>query len=268
MGFDSGWGRGAADSGRVQRPRSALGRPSAAGCNLLTQENPSDVYSVVELELDSGEVCRGVLTEATSSRVTVTFPASLPPLSDQSVSIGAAYWLSFQSGWQASTVRILARAAFRGEDEQLCRYRFLISFEDSIGLTTLIEHRGVLRVRPPEGLIVPVQVAAEGGRAIAACLEGVSLTGISICFAEDPDPFASESRLLLRLRLPDQAETIDLTGCVHWRCATADGQLRYGLEFELGRAVAWGSKQALIEAFIASRMVEVLGEMRRPAARR
>ena len=214
------------------------------------------ILSLVELELDEGETCSGVLVEITQESATIDFP-----LAASALLIGDSAWLSFREGRVASMIRTLARIEHRGEDAERCRYRFAISAEDSIALTTLIEHRQALRVGPPDGLVVPVQLWVEGGKEVAACLDSISCTGISVLFAEDPDPFAQASVLQLRLRLPDQAQTIAIAGRVRAR-RLIDGQQRYGLEFEAGPAIEFGRKQRKIESYVGARLLEVLNQVR------
>lgn len=215
--------------------------------------------ALVELQFDDDETCEGLLVEITPHSATIDFPLEKA----SSLLIGEAYWLTFtggRAGSANSSIKVLANIQYRGEDEHRCRYRFEISIEDSIAITTLIEHREALRVAPPEGEVIQVQLQCEGARPVGSALDSISKTGISVVLMVQ-DSVGLAERVELSFRLPDQADELRMWAIQRNRIER-NGELRMGLEFEASSAVAFMRQQRLIENYIMHRQVELLRDLR------
>ena len=212
--------------------------------------------ALVELQFDDDETCEGLLVEITPHSATIDFPLEKA----SSLLIGESYWLTFTGGRATSSIRVLANILYRGEDEHRCRYRFEISIEDSIAITTLIEHRVSLRVQPAEGQVIGVELQADGMRPQSGALDDISKTGISVVLLVEVGAEIPEE-VQMAFRLPDQADEIRVRGILRNR-AEGSGELRLGIEFKPSGAVEFTRHQRLIENYIMFRQIELLRELR------
>ena len=212
--------------------------------------------ALVELQFDDDETCEGLLVEITPHSATIDFPLEKA----SSLLIGESYWLTFTGGRATSSIRVLAHIQYRGEDEHRCRYRFEISIEDSIAITTLIEHREALRVTPVEGQIIQVELRPDDGRPVSSALDSISKTGLSVVLLPEEGDDLPE-HVGLSFRLPDQADEITLRGVRRNRFERG-GELRLGFEFQPTSAVEFTRHQRLIENYIMFRQVELLRDLR------
>jgi len=212
--------------------------------------------SVVELQIDDEEACRGLLVEMTPQSATIDFPLEKA----SSLLIGESYWMTFTGGRANSSIRVLANILYRGEDEHRCRYRFEISIEDSIAITTLIEHRCAMRVQPADGQVIGVDIQGDGLGRLTAALDSISVTGASIVILPD-DGLRMPDEVTLGFRLPDQADEIRIRAALRNR-TQRDEDLRLGFEFLPDGAVDYLRRQHQIETYIMCRQVELLRDLR------
>lgn len=220
-------------------------------------QSRTTIVSCVDLRLDEETCVRGLLVEITPDSATVDFPlARTSPLA-----VGQAYPVTFTGGRSLSSIECQSELVYRGEDTTRCRCRFRLRPDDAIGVSSLVENRGAMRVPPEEGLELRVRFWKSDAEQIVVPLESISRTGISVLVPLGGEEFFNTSESLnLSFRLPGQRDDVYLLASVR-NCQPAVENTRFGLEFGASGAAYFTHMQRQIEDYVFKRQGDLMNEL-------
>ena len=209
----------------------------------------------LRLTTRSGHVFKGRVVELSTGVVLADFPARGAPV----LRIAEVGTLELSGGDLVDPVELAGRVVYRRDEEQSCRYRFMLSSGPS-RLAGDADRRGSFRAAPPAGRVVPVAVGRGGLEVPVVCaLEDVSTTGLSLGVTG-----AGEAKLHavrdvhVEFTLPGVEQPFELAATVRYR-ALKDTVVKYGIEFVEG--VELDAARPVLERWIAERQLDQLREI-------
>jgi hypothetical protein len=211
--------------------------------------------SIVRLYVDGQGYFQGVLVEVSSGALVVDFPLSEAP----ELAVKKEVQLSLSTDRLSSSLKLTAMTAYRGEDEYRCRYRFDISSDVHIALSTLIDGRGNCRVTPGSEVRIEVLFKDdEKDDEIFASLEDASKTGLSLAATLCGDaPFPIGHKVSMRFSLLGDREPLNLSGVIRHH-KKHDMGILFGIEFDHRAAARFPNDLDRFTGFVMRRQVDLL----------